>query len=904
MSAPEAVTAASETTLIVTGWAGLTITQGTREETTWSELIAWLSTPGDENPPQHGWSAAAFKGDQRSKANVEQNFAVVLDVDSGAISLEQLRSALSGTEAFVHSTKSSTPTEPRWRIVVATSRPMNGTEHDATWTTIRDRLASVGVTVDEQTKDRGRFWYAPCRPRDGRFVFERFEGAPFVVVSAERRADATPSSTRRAGAPSVASWGNSSRYGLAALEREIRVLRSASAGERNGALNRSAFTLAQLVSGGELDEPLARAELSAAARAVGLHEGEATKTIASGFGSGLKHPRSRPERSSPLPTSPPTEHDHDDGDDEGDDDRRWNDADDDFDDVAAVDEGDPEFIKLGVDIHRVVDQCAAALPRCTDLFVRSNELVRVVRDGAPPPNVRRVAGAPTFRAVPPPTLLEELTRVQKFAKYDKRCESWVAAVPNASVLGALAARGAWDGMRPIVGLLEAPALRRDGTVIQAEGYDAESGYLLLPSTTFPPIADEPTHADALAARDELLDVVADFPFATDAHRSAWLAFALTLFARPAIDGCIPLVAVDSTAPGTGKGRLTDATAIIATGREATKTPLPQDDEEARKRITSLLLEGERLAVIDNVADAIALPSLDAVLTATVWRDRLLGKNASITVPNLTTWAVNGNNLTIGGDLARRTLHIRLESREENPENRADFKHHPLLPWVQTERPRLVRAALTILRAHVVAGRPACGVKAWGSFESWSSVVAAAVTWVDMVDPQATRAGLDTAADTVKLAMRALIDGWGRLTKDEPQGITVKRALEILYPPDRFFQGPPDGFDDTREAVEALVPGGMPGRAPSAAKLGARMRAFRRRVVGGRMLDGEPDRKGTTRWTVKGTVSAGHAGHAGHVPNPSRGNCQDKIQITGGNIACMSGMSGTFDDGEPYYEAVS
>ncbi len=549
-------------------------------------------------------------------------------------------------------------------------------------------------------------------------------------------------------------------------------------------------------------------------------------------------------------------------------------------------------IKLGTDVHRVVDECSTALLRCADLFCRSGELVRIVRDGAPPPNVKRPPGTPTIRPVPPATLLEMLTREQPFVKLDRREGQWVPGLPNAATLAALAARGAWDGMRPLRGVLEAPALRPDGSIIQSPGYDPDTGYLLEPSEDFPPVPESPSKDDAIAARDELLDVVHDFPFATEAHRAAWLAFALTLFARPAIDGCVPFVAVDATAPGTGKGRLVDATARLATGRDATKTPLPENDEECRKRITSLLIEGERLAVLDNIADAIALPSLDAVLTATVWRDRLLGKNASVTLDNLTLWSATGNNLTIGADLARRTLHIRLESRVEDPENRSGWKHHPLLAWVSAERPRLVRAALTILRAHAVAGRPAGGVKPWGSFESWSAVVASAVAFVDMPDPQSTREGLSSAADTTKLAVRALVDGWARLASGTPEGVTAKQAIELLYPPERLRgHAAPDGYDDLREAIETLV-AAKPGTPPSHTKLGVRLRAVRRQLIGGRVIDGTPDRKGVTRWLVR---AAGDAGLAGPVSNPSRESVSSDSAIsggTGGNDPGKPGMSGS------------
>jgi hypothetical protein len=382
--------------------------------------------------------------------------------------------------------------------------------------------------------------------------------------------------------------------------------------------------------------------------------------------------------------------------------------------------------------------------------------------------------------------------------------------------------------------------------LQREGYDQSSGYYYAPAQTFPRVPESPTQGDAIHARDELLECVCDFPFASEGHRSAWLAFLLTLFARPAIDGCVPLGAFDATTRGTGKGKLVDVTALIALGREAAKVPQPDDNKECRKVITSLVDEGEVFALIDNVAHVIAYASLDAALTATVWKDRVLGTNRTICAPMKITWAVTGNNLELAGDTARRTLHVRLESPLENPEDRADFKHADLLAWVRGERPRLVVAALTILRGYVVAGRPDMGCKSWGSFEAWSRLIANAVTWVGMHDPQATRVDLEDGADANKTALAVLLDGWVRLDA-ERAGLTAKIVIDALYPQKRD-EGPPDGYADMREAIETLCPT-IPGKPPSSQRLTYVLRGARRRVIRGRMFDAVDGHGGVKRWHV-------------------------------------------------------
>ena len=87
---------------------------------------------------------------------------------------------------------------------------------------------------------------------------------------------------------------------------------------------------------------------------------------------------------------------------------------------------------------------------------------------------------------------------------------------------------------------------------------------------------------ALAARDELLDVVCDFPFAADTHKSAWLAGLLTALSRRAFAGPAPLFLVDANTRGSGKSMLTDVISTILTGRDMPRLSNPSDDDEARR----------------------------------------------------------------------------------------------------------------------------------------------------------------------------------------------------------------------------------------------------------------------------------------------------------------------------------
>lgn len=85
-----------------------------------------------------------------------------------------------------------------------------------------------------------------------------------------------------------------SSYGRRALENEVRAILDARQGERNAQLNRSAFSIFQLVGGGEISAAEAERELMRAALSRGMREREARATIESGRKGGLRTPRSAP----------------------------------------------------------------------------------------------------------------------------------------------------------------------------------------------------------------------------------------------------------------------------------------------------------------------------------------------------------------------------------------------------------------------------------------------------------------------------------------------------------------------------------------------------------------------------------------------------------------------------------
>jgi hypothetical protein len=87
---------------------------------------------------------------------------------------------------------------------------------------------------------------------------------------------------------------------------------------------------------------------------------------------------------------------------------------------------------------------------------------------------------------------------------------------------------------------------------------------------------------------------------------------LTPLARFAFAGPAPLFLVDANVRGAGKGLLVDTIATIVTGQRATVAAYTADEDELRKRITSLVLAGDRLILLDNLEGRFGCAVLDSV----------------------------------------------------------------------------------------------------------------------------------------------------------------------------------------------------------------------------------------------------------------------------------------------------
>jgi hypothetical protein len=545
--------------------------------------------------------------------------------------------------------------------------------------------------------------------------------------------------------------------------------------------------------------------------------------------------------------------------------------------AASQDDDRPE-IQITTEEHEVNAQAVAALTADKHIYQRGGLLVRVVRDTSPAAKGIRRPHAPRLDALPAPILREHLAAKARWYMLRETKEGPVRIPqrPPSWCVSAVHARGEWEGMRHLEAVVDYPVLRPDGTILCTPGYDPETGLLLEPPGELPAIAQHPTLADAQAACAMLLEIVNDFPFAAEIHKAAWLAGLLTPLARFAFAGPAPLFLCDSNVRGAGKGLLLNVQAKIVTGESFTVATYTTDDDELRKRITSLVMEGDRLVLFDNLDGKFGGPVLDAALTATTWKDRLLGFNRTASAPLYMTWYATGNNVMIGADTSRRVCHIRLESPEEKPEERTGFHRPNLLAWVGEHRQKLLAAALCVLRAYFVAGRPDMRLPAWGSYEGWSALVRSTVVWLGLPDPGQTRVVLQDTVDTPAQYMAVILDCLERLDPQR-QGLTAAQVVETVKPQKSTTEPAPDWYADLRDAVEGLV-GKLDSRL-----LGYRFRAYRRRVFGGRYLDQAGRSHQAIRWAVFPASSflagATNPPRAPHPPGTLGGGWEDGEHVS-------------------------
>ena len=318
----------------------------------------------------------------------------------------------------------------------------------------------------------------------------------------------------------------------------------------------------------------------------------------------------------------------------------------------------------------------------------------------------------------------------KFVRPDGRSRKMVPCDPPAKVAATLLALGEWK-FPEVIGIVSAPTLRPDGSILSKYGYDAQTRLWCNSKIKMPAIPDKPTRAQAEQALKLFTDLLAGFPFVNEVDRSVALSAIMTAVLRGAFVFA-PMVILVAPEPGTGKSYFVDLLANIVTARDCPVIAASDSVEEMDKRLGSILLEGGSLISLDNLSgDLQAHKTLCQMLTQQFVKVRILGVSETPECEWRGTMLATGNNIRVGADLIRRTLVANLDAKTERPELRK-FSFNPV-DRVLGDRGAYIAAAIIISRAYAVSGE-AVTVAPLNGYEDWCRFVREPLVWLGQQDP--------------------------------------------------------------------------------------------------------------------------------------------------------------------------
>jgi hypothetical protein len=316
------------------------------------------------------------------------------------------------------------------------------------------------------------------------------------------------------------------------------------------------------------------------------------------------------------------------------------------------------------------------------------------------------------------------------------------------------------GLPHLRGTTDVPVFAPNGELVTTAGYDVRTKlyYVRTAQLPIPDVPPSPGEADVAHAKKLLMDeLLGDFPFVKKSDKAHAVVLLLEQFARALIRGPMPLHDIEAPSAGSGKDLLAHVLCVpYADGVEV--SVLAGTEEERRKQITAVAVEGRPFYLLDNIETGLDSGYLSAALTATVWRDRPLGVTKMIRLPVRWSWLMTATNPIMGTQLARRIVRSRLDAKCEEPWLRTGFKHPDLRGWAHEHRAELIWAALVLIQNWLAKGRPE-GTKTLGNYESWARVMGGLLDAAGITGFLEDLVHLYDRADAQRGAWRALVAVW-------------------------------------------------------------------------------------------------------------------------------------------------
>lgn len=365
--------------------------------------------------------------------------------------------------------------------------------------------------------------------------------------------------------------------------------------------------------------------------------------------------------------------------------------------------------------------------------------------------------------------------------------------------------GQWRVMR---GMMDTPYLLPSGELVNEPGYrdglwltkNAPIDLGAVPKHLLP--VEEGWDSETSAAfADAFLADLSGIEWATSADRSAAFAYALTLLSRAAYRRC-PIILITAPLPGSGKDLVAKCMENAVYGMEAVRVTPPggrTDDSvtELDKKIAAALLSGESTIVIGD-AQKVCSPTIYGMVTEERSQGfRELGRNIAIPPPKCLTFVGIGNNPTIGNDIVRRAMSIRITPSKPNPERRKfALSEDALIAEYRSRRAATICGLTNIIRGAMRAGPPEDMIEC--PFSGWSRMVQAACIHAGLPDPLLARDALRQRTEPTDAGLGELIAAWWDYRGT--MSVTVSQAIAPLAHTDENYASV-----NYRTALRALHP---------------------------------------------------------------------------------------------------
>lgn len=303
--------------------------------------------------------------------------------------------------------------------------------------------------------------------------------------------------------------------------------------------------------------------------------------------------------------------------------------------------------------------------------------------------------------------------------------------PDKIARAILKSAGDWP-FKVVAGILNAPTLRHDGSILSQPGYDSRTHLYLQSSVALPAIPEHPTRAQAEEALTLLTDLMTEIPFVNESSKSVALSMMLSTVARTMFE-VAPAHGARAPTAGTGKSYCADIVSAIVLGERCPVISVSEDnDGETEKRIIAKAMNGDQIINLDNVNGTLGGDTLCQLTERPTCDLRPLGSSKIVRVENRSIVFFNGNNVRVKGDMTRRVLIAELDRKMEKPAE-YEFKNNPV-KTVLADRGKYIAACMTILRAYQAAGAPKQSFPPMNSYGEWSACVRSALVWLGCADP--------------------------------------------------------------------------------------------------------------------------------------------------------------------------